>query len=129
MRGLPTVLEYTPNPGAPKAVLVMTKFGPERQAVFFGERELLAEIHVPVLFKGSANNTPAQVAEEAATGGADCEGLIARATIDVESGDHGAPGQFWRGRQGAGVEYSGATGEILWTPAEHQAARAGHEIG
>ena len=55
-------------------------FRTERQAVFFGERELLAEIHVPVLFKGSANNIPAQVAEEAATGRADREGLIARAT-------------------------------------------------
>jgi hypothetical protein len=34
------------------------EFRTEGQAVFFGECELLAELHIPILVKRSANNIP-----------------------------------------------------------------------
>ena len=62
--------------------------GTKRQAVFLCDRELLAEIHIPILFKGPVNNISAEVAEERAPGGADRERLIAWSAVDVEAGNY-----------------------------------------
>ena len=68
----------------------------ESEKELFREREFFAEVHIPVLLKGTVNDIAAKIAEERAATGTKGERLIAGATIDVESGNDGA------GRQSCG---------------------------
>lgn len=104
------------------------RLGTERQAVFLREQEPLAEIHVPVLFKGSVDNVPAEIAEERAAGRTNRKGLIAWATENVEAGNDRAASQHWRGSQGARIKDAGGASEILWTAAQHKAIHASDEV-
>src|ERR1700685_2154999 len=100
----------------------------EREAVFLGDREPLAQVDVPVLLKRPADNIPAQVPEQAAAGGTNRERLIARSTIGVEPGNHRASRQSGRRSQDARVKYPRGAREILWPPAQHEAPNAANEV-
>src|SRR5580692_9838050 len=102
-RGRP---ECCPRGGEVRVVENVEGFRTEGDAVFFRDGEFLAEIHVPVLLEGPTVDVPAEIAEERAAVTAYGEGLIARATEDVEARNDRAGRQGLRRSQDAGVKYA-----------------------
>ena len=93
--------------------------GPESEKVLFGKRKLFAEVHIPVLFKGAADEVAAEIAEECTAARTEGEGLIAGATVDVQVGNNRTGWQCCGDTQDAGIKYAGGAREILRTTAQH----------